>query len=110
LPSGPRCDRLRSTGTPCTFQGLNVKCESCGYVSFDYNDACPACGVDLQVLANKLGIYWKKPDVDFHKLFQDPQQFNTVDWSTQPEKPSPEDDAEIDFGSDDDGFEFSLDD
>lgn len=87
-----------------------MKCERCGYVSFDHNDACPACGVDLQVLRNKLGIYWEKPDVDFHKLFQEPQQFDTVDSSTEPDSSLHEDDAEIDFSGDEEEFEFSLDD
>ncbi|MDQ1240575.1 MAG: hypothetical protein QG577_2761 [Thermodesulfobacteriota bacterium] len=89
---------------------LTVKCERCGYVSFDYNDSCPSCGFDLQVLRDKLGIYWEKPDTDFNKLFDEPPSVSTVESSTQEAESAYDDDTELDFGSDDEEFEFSLDD
>jgi hypothetical protein len=57
-----------------------------------------------------LGIYWEKPDTDFHKLFDEPPSVSTVGLSTQEEDSVYDDDTELDFGSDDEEFEFSLDD
>ncbi len=46
-----------------------MKCEKCGYVSFDYNPRCPACDKDLTSVRNRLGIQQETPEQEFDQFF-----------------------------------------
>lgn len=84
-----------------------MRCEHCGFISFEHNSSCPSCGADLSSLHRRMNIYWEQPDTDFHKLFDQTPE-NDVDF-IKPVQTAPEQgEAELDF--DDDDFEFSLDD
>lgn len=39
-----------------------MKCEKCGYTSFDHNHLCPSCGKSLEKTRDKLGIHYNPPD------------------------------------------------
>ena len=39
-----------------------MKCPKCGYISFDYNQACPKCNKDVSLMQEKLNIPAFKPD------------------------------------------------
>jgi hypothetical protein len=43
-------------------QELGMKCPKCGYISFDYNQACPKCKKDVSTVQEKLNIPDFKPD------------------------------------------------
>jgi hypothetical protein len=40
-----------------------MKCQKCGYVSFDYLSQCKKCGADLTTVREKLGFSALKPEV-----------------------------------------------
>jgi hypothetical protein len=40
-----------------------MRCQKCGYVSFDYLDRCKSCGEDLVPTKIKLNIYTKQPEI-----------------------------------------------
>ncbi len=85
-----------------------MRCEHCGFISFEHNNTCPSCGADLSSLRRRMGIYWEEPDTDFHKLFDETPSVDDVD-SISPIHATPEDEeAELEFDVEDD-FEFSLD-
>jgi hypothetical protein len=81
-----------------------VKCDQCGYISFDYNHACPACGNDLAVTRAKLGITYEPPEASFEDLFRIPS--STTDGIDLNHN---SDAREVILDGDDD-FEFTLDD
>lgn len=83
-----------------------MRCEHCGFISFEHNNSCPSCGADLSSLRRRMNIYWEQPDTDFHKLFDNEPE--SVIEIIEPVQPAPDEgEAELDF---DDDFEFSLDD
>ena len=43
-----------------------MKCQKCGYISFDYLDRCKSCGDDLVPTKIKLNIYTKQPEIDIN--------------------------------------------
>jgi hypothetical protein len=46
-----------------------LKCEKCGYVSFDYNLKCPACDKDLSSVRNRIGLHQETPEHEFDQFF-----------------------------------------
>lgn len=42
-----------------------MKCPKCGYISFDYNEACPKCRKDISVERNSLNVMFFEPAVPF---------------------------------------------
>ncbi len=81
-----------------------MKCDKCGYTSFDYNSACPVCGKDLSIIRSRLGIHYAAPDVTLDEFF-------TGSSELYQSAPIPrEDDPELDLDSVGDDFEFTLDD
>jgi len=82
-----------------------LKCDKCGYVSFDYNHECPNCQKDLGIIRSRLGIGYEKPQVIFDELFTGHSGgYQTLSRTTQ------EQEAELDLESVGDEFEFTLDD
>ena len=82
-----------------------MKCDKCGYVSFDYNHSCPVCSKDLSVIRSRLGIHYDPPEVDFDELFTGQSgAFTTV------ARPAQTQEAELDLDSVGEEFEFTLDD
>lgn len=80
-----------------------VKCDQCGYISFDHNHTCPACGNDLSMARAKLGITCEPPEASFEELFRMPSATYEIDLNHDP------DSLEVTLDGDDD-FEFTLDD
>lgn len=81
-----------------------MKCERCGYISFEHNMACPSCGSDLSETRSKLGITYEHPEANFDELFMVAPAWEETAPTTH------DDDLDIDLGELDDGFEFTLDD
>ena len=86
-----------------------MKCEKCGYVSFDYNLACPACNKDLSQARSRLGIFFVPPEVGLEGFFT-----GSADVGKTAVKPTAavakQEEAELDLDSVGDDFEFTLDD
>jgi hypothetical protein len=82
-----------------------LKCDKCGYISFDYNHNCPVCDKDLGIVRNRLGIQYDPPEADFEELFT--AQSGTFAAHTRVAKAQ---EAELDLDSVGDEFEFTLDD
>jgi hypothetical protein len=80
-----------------------LKCDQCGYVSFDHNHACPACGGDLSLTRTKLGISYEPPEASFEDLFRIPSSIDEINLNHH------QDAIEVILDADDD-FEFTLDD
>ncbi|MGB6065282.1 MAG: hypothetical protein WBG50_10765 [Desulfomonilaceae bacterium] len=78
-----------------------MKCEKCGYISFDYNVACPSCSKDLSATRRKLGMTYDTPEKTFDEFFAAPSSSYRTLPQTQ--------EAELDLDSGED-FEFTLDD
>lgn len=78
-----------------------MKCEKCGYVSFDHNLVCPSCNKDLSTTRRKLGIDYDPPESTFDEFFSAPSSTYRTLPATQ--------EAELDLDSGED-FEFTLDD
>ncbi|MDQ7785323.1 MAG: hypothetical protein RDU20_20730 [Desulfomonilaceae bacterium] len=85
-----------------------MKCDKCGYVSFDYNHECPVCGKDLGVIRGRLGIPFDPPEADFDDLFTGQSGSYTTVARAQPKAAEAE--PELDLDSVGDEFEFTLDD
>ncbi|MBI4964949.1 MAG: hypothetical protein HY913_16870 [Desulfomonile tiedjei] len=82
-----------------------MKCDKCGFVSFDHNLACPSCNKDLGSLRHRLGIHYTPPETTFDEFFAGSSgAYQTA--AGPPKEPE----AELDFDSVDDEFEFTLDD
>lgn len=81
-----------------------MKCDKCGYVSFDHNHSCPVCDKDLGMVRSRLGISYDPPEVDFDELFTGQSgAFATTSKAASKE-------AELDLDSVGEEFEFTLDD
>jgi hypothetical protein len=91
-----------------------LKCEKCGYISFDYNVMCPQCNKDLSAARNKLGIHQEPPEMGFDEFFSGTSgAFRTKDSPSAPESELDLDamgEAELDLEDMGDEFEFTLDD
>ncbi|MEW6114633.1 MAG: hypothetical protein AB1664_21040 [Thermodesulfobacteriota bacterium] len=83
-----------------------MKCDRCGFVSFDYNLRCPACDRDLTLLRRKLGVYQEPPEVILEEVFTGGGSgvMKTM------EAPARRDEAELDLEDVGEDFEFTLDD
>lgn len=81
-----------------------MKCDKCGYISFDHNLSCPACNKDLASLRNRMGIHYTPPETGFDEFFAGSSG------AYQTAAPPKEPEAELDLGSVDEDFEFTLDD
>ncbi|MBI5571986.1 MAG: hypothetical protein HY914_18735 [Desulfomonile tiedjei] len=86
-----------------------VKCEKCGYVSFDYNVACPACNKDLAQVRSRLGIFYLPPEVGLEGFFTGASDVAKSAVKAAPAAAKHEE-AELDLDSVGDDFEFTLDD
>jgi hypothetical protein len=80
-----------------------LKCDKCGYVSFDHNPTCPSCNKDLSLVRKKLGIFYEQPEVGFDEFFTG----STATYKTAGSGSREE--AELDLESGEE-FEFTLDD
>jgi hypothetical protein len=78
-----------------------LKCEKCGYISFDHNLTCPSCNKDLAATRRKLGIDYDPPQSTFDEFFTGGSAAYRTLPATQ--------EAELDLDSGED-FEFTLDD
>ncbi len=86
-----------------------MKCDKCGYVSFDYNLTCPGCKKDLTVTRNRLGIAFQPPETDFDEFFTGASgQYATS--KTAAAGGGGGGGAELDMEGVEDDFEFTLDD
>ncbi len=85
-----------------------MKCQKCGYISFDYLMACKKCGTDASMARDALGLVAGRPTMPFFLG----ALLSGSESTPEPETPSaavretPHEDvenlfAEIDFGSDD---------
>jgi hypothetical protein len=83
-----------------------LKCDKCGYVSFDHNLTCPSCNRDMSVVRNRLHLFFEPPEVDFDQYFVQ----ESGHYQTASSAPAMEDEAELDLDTADDDFEFTLDD
>lgn len=72
-----------------------MKCDQCGYVSFDHNLLCPSCGSDLTLTRTRLEMNYEPPEADFSQLFR---------------IQSSSDEIELELAPEEDDFEFILDD
>ena len=82
-----------------------MKCDKCGYISFDYNFACPLCNKDLGATRNRLGLYFDEPDKSFDEYFADPSgPYRLAAPPVAPEE------TELDLDTIGEDFEFTLDD
>ena len=82
-----------------------MKCDKCGYVSFDHNLTCPSCNRDLSVTRNKLRVFFEPPEVNFDEFFmQESGHYQTMTGARM------EDEAELEIDTGEDDFEFTLDD
>ena len=42
-----------------------MKCNKCGFISFDYLSECRGCGADISAVRDELGFLPVKPDLPF---------------------------------------------
>jgi len=82
-----------------------LKCDKCGFISFDHNAACPACEKDLAMVRSRLGIHYVAPEIGLDEFFTGASGL----YQTAPAA-ARDDQAELDLDSVGDDFEFTLDD
>jgi hypothetical protein len=91
-----------------------LKCEKCGFVSFDYNLRCPSCNKELGSIRNRLGLQEETPEVDFDHFFSGASGgYKALDAQDKGEAEldlSDVGEAELDLDAAGDDLEFSLDD
>jgi hypothetical protein len=82
-----------------------MKCEKCGFISFDYSLICKSCNRDLSSVRDKLGLFFEQPEKDLDEFFTGSSgSYRT----SRPAAPAAHE-AELDLESVDD-FDFTLDD
>jgi hypothetical protein len=81
-----------------------LKCDKCGYISFDYSMTCPSCNKSLAETRRRLGSYLDAPEANFDTFFAEP----SGTYRTAPSLTAEE--AELDLDTTGEEFEFSLDD
>lgn len=74
-----------------------MKCNKCGYVSFDYLSECKKCGVSLDATREGLGFGTAKPNMP---SFLGPLLKDYVKPPEEPSKEEPESGFSFDFGED----------
>lgn len=87
-----------------------MRCQSCGYISFDYLSACKKCGGNTSAARDALGLVAGKPTMPFllGALISVPETAPAA--TAAPEGVSDQVDslfAEIDFGNDDVSFDLT---
>jgi hypothetical protein len=82
-----------------------LKCDKCGYVSFDHNQSCPQCSKDLGLLRSRMGMNYAAPEASFDEFFTG----SSGAYATAPAAKGA-DEAELDLDSVGEDFEFTLDD
>ena len=91
-----------------------MRCEKCGYISFDYNALCPQCNKDLSSVRNRLGIHQDAPEMDLDEFFSGTSgAYRTRDSVDSPDAELDLDamgEAELDLDDMSEEFEFTLDD
>lgn len=88
-----------------------MKCDKCGYISFDFNLACPVCNRDLSVSRNRLGIAYEPPEVDLEEFFTGASgMYKAQSQAPAPTNAAEEEEADLEIDTGDDEFEFTLDD
>jgi hypothetical protein len=86
-----------------------LKCENCGYISFDYNLKCPNCQSDLDEIRKRLNLTLLTPEISFTDLFSDKTSQNVFSTSRQSDESGVDvDSSPID--PDDEDFVFDLED
>jgi hypothetical protein len=85
-----------------------MKCEKCGYVSFDFNLVCPSCDKELGAVRKKLGLNYDQPEVDFDEFFTGSSSAYKAG-AGSPEASAKSNEAELDLEGGEE-FEFTLDD
>jgi hypothetical protein len=84
-----------------------LKCDKCGYVSYDHNLTCPACSKELSVVRSRLGSFLDPPETTFDLFFADASGlYRTV----PPASRGGAREAELEMDTGGEEFEFSLDD
>lgn len=83
-----------------------MKCDKCGYVSFDSNLTCPGCKRDLAPTRSRLGINLQPPEADLEEFFT-----GMAGGYTSGVGPAQQEEgAELDIDAVGEDFEFTLDD
>jgi len=83
-----------------------LKCDKCGYISYDHNLTCPLCRKELSMARNRLGSFLDPPETTFDLFFADA----SGTYRTAPPLPGPAPEAELEIDTGGEEFEFSLDD
>jgi hypothetical protein len=86
-----------------------LKCDHCGYISFDYNLKCPNCQSDLDEIRKRLNLTLLTPEINFTDLFSEKTSQSVFSISQQADdsgisvdpKPSEPDDEDFDFDLED---------
>lgn len=95
---------MENTSSPAIRAEVPLKCDKCGYISFDYSMTCPSCNKSLAETRRRLGSYLDAPESNFDNFFAEPS-------GTYRTLPSPmAEEAEVDLDTTEEEFEFSLDD
>ncbi|MBI5249416.1 MAG: hypothetical protein HY912_07970 [Desulfomonile tiedjei] len=85
-----------------------MKCEKCGFVSFDFNLTCPSCEKDLSAVRKKLGLNFDQPEVDFDEFFTGSSSaYKAATGATATSGQQQEAELDLEGGEE---FEFTLDD
>jgi hypothetical protein len=88
-----------------------LKCEKCGFVSFDYNISCPSCNKDLGTVRSRLGIHYTQPEIGLEEFFLGgPGGAAATAAGKTTTTAAAHEEAELDLDSVGDEFEFTLDD
>jgi hypothetical protein len=90
-----------------------LKCEKCGFISFDFNVSCPSCNKDLTSVRNRLGVHYTEPEVGLEEFFlggPGGTASSSAGKTTAAATSAPQEEAELDLDSVGDEFEFTLDD
>jgi hypothetical protein len=91
-----------------------LKCEKCGFISYDHNLACPNCNKDLSVPRTRLGVFYEPPEVDLEEFFTGSSGFQRATGAPPPPSAAAgggaEEEAELDLDTSEEDFEFTLDD
>jgi hypothetical protein len=90
-----------------------LKCEKCGYVSFESNLTCPSCNKDLTTVRNRLGVHYTEPEMGLEEFFLGGTggvAATSTGKTPQVSASGTHQEAELDLDSVGDEFEFTLDD
>ncbi len=83
-----------------------MKCDKCGYVSYDHNLTCPSCAKEMSVARSRLGSFLDPPETTFDLFFADASGL----YRTAPPTRGGARETELEMDTGNEEFEFSLDD